>query len=237
MYSDLEKKTGSTRKLSSYRGIFLVPVLSIIFEKLLKNRITPHLKENMTQFQTGGVKGEGVTDNLFILRGMINHSKYLGKELWITFCDTEKCFDSLLLEDCINCLWRCGVKDDILYLVFQLNKKAMITERTPVGNTEPFQINNIVKQGTVLGPVLNNCSLDDNCAEGQGYVMGTVAIKALEFVDDIADLNSGLDNAANSNKIIVGIQERKCLKFADEKCRILKINSFDFSNTVSRERT
>ena len=108
----------------------------------------------------------------------------------------------------------------------------MITVRTPVGNTEPFQINNIIKQGTVLGPVLNNCSLDDNCAEGQGYVMGTVVIKALEFVDDIADLNSGSENAANSNKIIVGIQERKRLTFAAEKCRILKINSFDFSNTV-----
>ena len=35
--------------------------------------------------------------------------------------------------------------------------------------------------------------------------MGTVAIKALEFIDDKADLNSGLENAANSNKIIVGI--------------------------------
>ena len=62
--------------------------------------------------------------------------------------------------------------------------------------------------------------------------MGTVAIKALEFVDDIADLNSGSENAANSNKIIVGIQEQKRLTFAAEKCRILKINSFDFSNTV-----
>ena len=55
------------------------------------------------------------------------------------------------------------MKDDTLYLVFQLNKKAMITVRTPFGNTVPFQINNIVKQGTVLGPVLNNGSLDDNC--------------------------------------------------------------------------
>ena len=81
----LKKETCSTKKLSSYRGIFLVPVLSIIFEKLLKNRITPHLEENMTQFQTGGVKGKGVADNLFILRGMIDHSIYLGKELWIPF--------------------------------------------------------------------------------------------------------------------------------------------------------
>ena len=99
----LLKKTGSTRKLSSYRGVFLFPVLSIIFEKLLKNIITPHLEENMTQFQTGGVKGKGGVDNLFVLRGLIDHSKYLGKELWITFFDTEKCFDSLWLDDCSNC--------------------------------------------------------------------------------------------------------------------------------------
>ena len=36
--------------------------------------------------------------------------------------------------------------------------------------------------------------------------MGTVEIKPMKFVDDIADLNSGSENAANSNKIIVGIQ-------------------------------
>ena len=142
----LKKKTGSTRKLSSYCGIFLVPVLSIIFETLLKNRYTPHLEENMTQFQTGGVKFKGVVDNLFILTGTIYHSKYLGNELWITFYDIKKCFNSLWLEDFINCLWRSGVKDDILYLVFQLSKKAMITVRTPFGNIKPFQINNIVKQ-------------------------------------------------------------------------------------------
>ena len=38
---------------------------SIIFEKLLKNRITPHFEENMTQVQTG-VKSKGAVDNLFI---------------------------------------------------------------------------------------------------------------------------------------------------------------------------
>ena len=48
--------------------------------------------------------------------------------------------------------------------------------------------------------------------------MGTVEIKALKFFDDITDLISGSENAANSSKIIVGIQERKCLTFAVEKC-------------------
>ena len=93
------------RKLSNYRGVFLVPIISIIFEKLLKNRVTPLLEENMTKFQKRGVKNKGAVDNLFVLRGLIDLSKYLKKELWITFYDIEKCFDSLWLEDCINSLW------------------------------------------------------------------------------------------------------------------------------------
>ena len=61
------KKTGPKRKLGNYRGVFLVPVASLIFEKLLKNRSSPHLEQNMTKFQTGGVKGKRVIDNLMIL--------------------------------------------------------------------------------------------------------------------------------------------------------------------------
>ena len=73
-------KTGSKRKLRNHRGAFLVPIASLISEKLLKNRVSPHLEENMTKFQNGGRKGKGVVDNLFILRGIIDHAKYLGWE-------------------------------------------------------------------------------------------------------------------------------------------------------------
>ena len=88
----LKKKKGTFRKLDNYRGIFLVPILSIIFEKLLKNRISDTLQQNISKFQNGGMKGK-VVDNLFILRGIINHANYFGKELWLTFYDIEKCFD------------------------------------------------------------------------------------------------------------------------------------------------
>ena len=49
----------------------------------------PILERNMSKFQTGGVKGKGAVDNLFVSRGLIDHSNYLAKELWITFYDTE----------------------------------------------------------------------------------------------------------------------------------------------------
>ena len=35
----LKKKKGSYKTLNNYRGIFIVPIISVIFEKLIKNRI------------------------------------------------------------------------------------------------------------------------------------------------------------------------------------------------------
>ena len=155
----LKKNKGSSKKLNNYRGIFIVPIISVIFEKLLKNRITSTLEQNMSKFQNGGMRGKGVVDNLFLLRGLLDHAKYLGKEVWVTFYDIEKCFYSLWLQDCINSLWENGIKDDILSLVYFLNTKANIVVKSPFGETKPFICSSIVKQGIVLGPVLNNCPL------------------------------------------------------------------------------
>ena len=99
----------------------------------------------------------------------------------------RKCFDSLWLEDYINSLWKNGVANDILYLVYLMNRRANIVIRTPFGNIRLFTTNSLVKQGTSLGPILNNYSLDEVCAHSDSYQYGTVEIKSQEFVDDIAD--------------------------------------------------
>ena len=75
----IKKKNGSIIDLKSYRGVFIGSIVSLFFETLLNLRITPYLEQNMAKFQTGGMRGKGVTDNLFILRGIIDHSKYVGK--------------------------------------------------------------------------------------------------------------------------------------------------------------
>ena len=163
----------------------------------------------MSRFQSGGIKGKSVVENLFITRGLINHAVYLNKELWITFYDIEKCFDSLWLEDCISPLWDLRVKDDILYLIHLLNTKASLTIKTPMGDTHPLLLSNLVKQGTILGPVLNNCSLDRFSQESFSYQFGSVEIKTSLFVDDISDPNSCKTTATLSNKVLEDIQQQK----------------------------
>ena len=166
------KQKGSWKELENHSGIFIVVILTIIFEKVFKNRILRVFSTIMTQFQTVGAKGKGVVDNLFVLRGIFYHSVYLNKATFITFYDIEKCVDSLWLEDCINTLWENGVQDDAICLIYLLNAKASVTMNTPFGRAPVFELKHIVKQGTVLGPILNNCSLDTICRDVQGSKWG-----------------------------------------------------------------
>ena len=108
-----------------------------------------------------------------------------------------------------------------------MNRKTHVTVKTPLGDSDPFIATDLVKQGTCLGPILYNCSLSDICTEGNNFNYGSAQIKPLECVDDIADPNSGNDDAVLSDDIICNIQRRKQLKFSTEKCKLLKVNSKD----------
>ena len=50
-----------------------------------------------------------------------------------------------------------------MYLIYLLNAHAIVTVNTPFGRAPGFELEHIVKQGTVLGIILNNCSLDTIC--------------------------------------------------------------------------
>ena len=132
----------------------------LTFKKLLKNRIVARLKHRMTQFYTRGVNGKRVADKLCMFRAHIDYCRYLKREVWITFYDIEKCFESLWLDDCIVSLSENGVD-----FIHRMTRKAEIVVKTLFGDTVPFLIDNLVKQGTVIGPILNNCSLDKVCKQ------------------------------------------------------------------------
>ena len=62
--------------------------------------------------------------------------------------------------------------------------------------------NALSKQGTVLRPFLNNCSLDRVCKTSLEYHKGSVEIKSMKFVNDNTDPNSDEISAIFSDKIV-----------------------------------
>ena len=88
--------------------------------------------EYSSPFQAGSTPNRSTADNLFLLRGMIDHTLYLNTRMHLTFYDFKQCFDSIWL----NCMWDAGVRNELFYLIYLLNKNANIIVRTPFGQTE-----------------------------------------------------------------------------------------------------
>ena len=112
----------------------------------------------------------------------------------------------------------------MISLIYLLNTKVRVTMRTPIGESQPFICSNIVKQGTVLGPVINNCSIDDFSKSSCPYYFGNTEIKSLELIDDIADLYDDMISAQIICKVMENMQDKKRLTFSVEKCELLRIN-------------
>jgi hypothetical protein len=99
--SMIYKGKGNEENPANYRGISLLSTISKIYTGALARRLNgwAERKDTVTEFQMGFRKGRRTTDNIFILRTIVD--KYLarkrGKIYWI-FVDLQKAFDTVIRE-------------------------------------------------------------------------------------------------------------------------------------------
>ena len=65
--------------------------------------------DRISKFQAGSWSNRSTADQTLLLRGCIDHAKYLNMTLYFTFYDFQQCFDSMWLEDCLISLWDIGI--------------------------------------------------------------------------------------------------------------------------------
>jgi hypothetical protein len=116
--------------------------------------------EGITEWQTGGVTNRCGVDNVMTSTAIIEQNKYLKCNTYMVLTDAEKCFDKLWLKDGISELWRCGTDVRDCVMIKKLNEKAHIVVKTPMGDSEPFELEEIVRQGSVYGPQICISSMD-----------------------------------------------------------------------------
>ena len=223
LISLIYKNKGSKKELVNYRGIFLTVVVSKVFESLLKKRISKELSDVNLQ-QAGSRSNRSPPDNTFLLRGCIDHQKYLGGCLYITTYDFEQAFDSLWLQDCILSLKALNVPDYILQLIHNLNQEANVVVKTPHGRTTPLTVNDIVKQGGVLGSPMCSASTAEYCGTNKGVCVGTLIVSSLVFVDDMLDVSLTWDDANEAHENSVTFSFKKKMNHKSTKCKSLVTN-------------
>ena len=223
LISLIYKNKGSKKELVNYRGIFLTVIVSKVFESLIKKRMSSNLKK-VDLHQAGSRTNRSPADNTFLLRGSIDHQKYLGGCLYITAYDFEQAFDSLWLQDCILSLKSLDVPDYILQLIHNLNQSAEVVIKTPHGRTETLTVNDIVKQGGVLGSPMCSTSTAEYCGLNKGVCVGTAVIRSLAYVDDLLDfsLNPSDTQEAHGNSVVFSFKKK--MYYKAKKCKSLLAN-------------
>ena len=179
---------------------------------------------NMSDSNVGGRKNQSIRDNLFIVNGIVNDAVTNKHNIDLSLYDIAKCFDAQWFEETMNDLWDVGVKDDKFALISEMNSKCKIAIKTPVGQTDRFEMDRIEMQGTVMAPIKASVQLDTlgrDCymrKEGLYIYKKCVAVPPLMMIDDLAAFSVCGTDSIKSNAIINAKIACKKLEFGPSKC-------------------
>ena len=157
-------KNGSKMDPSNYRGISLLSCLGKLFTAILNQRLLKYVVENniLKAEQLGFLAGNRTSDAHIILHTLIqSYCHNRGKKIFACFVDFKKAFDTVPREILFRKLLSHGISGKIFNIL-----KTMYTNDNcciRLGNkiTDTFQVNQGVKQGCILSPLLFNIFLSD----------------------------------------------------------------------------
>ena len=165
-------------------------------------------------------------DHTFLLRSCITRARYLECPLYLNFYDFLQCFDKLWLEDCVISLYKLGLQNEFLPLIYKTNLEAHIAVKTPLGISNSFHKTGIVKQGSVTACCLCSASTSEFCDENKegGMQMGKLNIKSLAYVDDVVNVNTNVEDSNNSHVNFCFFADKKKRPLNEKKCFMLPVN-------------
>jgi hypothetical protein len=74
--------------------------------------------------------------------------------------DVIKCFDEMWYEETLNDLRNVKVQDDQFAQISKLDEHCKIVVKTPCGDTDMFELQRIVLEGSVFGPIKYSVQMD-----------------------------------------------------------------------------
>ena len=149
------KRKGNKRKCDNHRGISLLSIAGKILARVLLNRLLKHLEQDhLPESQCGFRTGRGTIDMIFAGRQLQEKSMEQRQDLYISFIDLKKAFDSVSREGLWKILAKFGCPEKFVKMVRLFHDDLVARVLNDDGSSEPFQVTNGVKKGCVLAPTL-----------------------------------------------------------------------------------
>ena len=149
------KRKGNKRSCDNHRGISLLSIAGKILARVLLNRLLEHLEQgHLPESQCGFRAGRGTIDMVFAARQLQEKSIEQQQDLYMTFVDLTKAFDTVSREGLWKIMSKFGCPYKFVKIVRQFHEGMMARVLDDGGVSDAFPVTNGVKQGCVLAPTL-----------------------------------------------------------------------------------
>lgn len=195
-------KKGNQKKIENYRGITLLSTPLKLYNKMLLNRIEPHVTPLLRVNQAGFLKGRGTIEQIHCLRRLLEGVMDKHIPTVLTFIDFTKAFDSINREYMFKILENYGIPKKIVNAIKSpyMNTTAKVLVNGQI--TDSFHISSGILQGDVLSPYLFLLCIDyifktipQNFGITTDKVPLGIQISDLSFADDVVLLDDNVVNA------------------------------------------
>ncbi|KAK3531996.1 hypothetical protein QTP86_002517, partial [Hemibagrus guttatus] len=219
------KNKGDVQSCSNYRGIKLMSHTMKVWERVVEARLRKVVE--ICEQQYGFMPRKSTTDAIFALR--ISMEKYRDgqKELHCVFVDLEKAYDRVPREELWYCMRKSGVAEKYVRVVQDMYERSRTVVRCAVGQTEEFNVEVGLHQGSALSPFLFAIVMDQLSEEVRQESPWTMM-----FADDIVICSESREQVEENLERWKFALERRGMKVSRSKTEYMCVNEREGSGTV-----
>ncbi|KAK3506081.1 hypothetical protein QTP70_021893, partial [Hemibagrus guttatus] len=220
------KNKGDVQSCSNYRGIKLMSHTMKLWERVVEARLRKVVE--ICEQQYGFMPRKSTTDAIFALRILMEKYRDGQKELHCVFVDLEKAYDRVPREELWYCMRKSGVAEKYVRVVQDMYERSRTVVRCAVGQTQEFNVEVGLHQGSALSPFLFAMVMDQLSEEVRQESPWTMM-----FADDIVICSESREQVEENLERWRFALERRGMKVSRSKTEYMCVNEREGSGTVS----
>lgn len=149
-------KKGDLSLCDNWRGIALLDVIGKVVGRVIQTRLQTLAELELSDSQCGFRSGRSCTDQIFSVSQLIEKFNEHQETGFLTFIDLRKAYDSVSRPALWRALEVLGVPPQLVRLIASFHDNMSAKVRVNDGHTAQIPVNNGLRQGCSMAPVLFN---------------------------------------------------------------------------------
>lgn len=200
-------KKGDKQECTNYRGISLLNAAYKILSSILCERMKPYMASNIGSYQCGYRPGKSTTDQMFILRRLLERTLEFQIDTHHLFIDFKKAYDSIQREELFSAMSDFGIPAKLISLSRMTLNNIKCAIKTSGDPSATFETKIGFRQGDALSCDFFNICLEKIVRSSGVGTRGTIFNKSAQLLAYADDIDIIGRNQRSVSEVFVRIEE------------------------------